>query len=95
MELLPPGWQDIGAQGLVVLFVLAILLGWLIPKRWVDKQLADKDRQLSEKDAQIAVKDEAIERLTTAVQDLTVTAHTGQLALRGIHQEAQKKAGDE
>jgi hypothetical protein len=84
---LPTGWEDIGAKGLVVLFVLMIFLGWLIPKRWVDRQLSDKDKQ-------IAMLTEANDRLTRALQDLTVTAHTGPIALRSIAREADKAGGD-
>lgn len=88
-QLLPPGWEELGAKGLVVLFVVMIFLGWLIPKRWVDKIIADKD-------AQLAMKDETIDRLTRAVQDLTVTAHTAPIALRSLDRQAQQnRAGDE
>lgn len=87
MEILPPGWEDIGAKGLVALFVLLVFLGWLVPRWMVRKMLADKD-------AQIALKDETIERLTVALQDLAITAHTGPIALRSIANQA-KKAGDE
>ena len=87
MDLLPPGWQDLGAQGLVVLFVLMIFLGWLIPKRWVDRQLRDKDSQITRLT-------DANDRLIAAVQDLTITAHTGPIALRSIANQAEK-AGDE
>jgi hypothetical protein len=91
---LPTGWEDLGAKGLVVLFVLMIFLGWLIPKPWVSRLMADKDKQLASKDHQLDVKDETIDRLTRAVQDLTVTAHTGPIALRSIAREADK-GGDE
>jgi hypothetical protein len=84
---LPPGWQDLSAQGLVALFVLMVFLGWLIPKRLQDKRDAEKD-------ATIAFQRETIEKLTGAVQDLTVTAHTGPIALRSIAKQADK-AGDE
>lgn len=84
---LPPGWQDLSAQGLVGLFVLMVFLGWLIPKRLQDKRDAEKD-------ATIAFQRETIEKLTGAVQDLTITAHTGPIALRSIAKQADK-AGDE
>lgn len=88
MELLPPGWEDLGAKGLVVLFVLMIFLGWLIPKRWHERAMADKDET-------IRVQRETIEKLTTATQNLTVPAHTAATALRSIAREAESKAGDE
>ena len=84
---LPPGWQDLSAQGLVGLFVLMVFLGWLIPKRLQDKRDAEKDDT-------IRFQRETIEKLTTAVQDLTITAHTGPIALRSIAKQADK-AGDE
>jgi hypothetical protein len=84
---LPPGWQDLSAQGLVGLFVLMVFLGWLIPKRLQDKRDAEKD-------ATIAFQRETIEKLTGAVQDLTITAHTGPIALRSIAKQADK-GGDE
>lgn len=87
MDVLPPGWQDLSAQGLVALFVLMVFLGWLIPKRLQDKRDAEKD-------ATIKFQRETIEKLTAAVQDLTITAHTGPIALRSIAQHADK-AGDE
>jgi hypothetical protein len=84
---LPPGWQDLSAQGLVGLFVLMVFLGWLIPKRLQDKRDAEKD-------ATIAFQRETIEKLTGAVQDLTITAHTGTIALRSIAKQADM-GGDE
>lgn len=41
-------WGDLtlptlGAGGLVVLFVIAILRGWLVPKATMDARIADKD----------------------------------------------------
>ena len=88
VEFLPPGWEDIGAKGLVVLFVLMVFLGWLIPRWMVRKMLADKD-------AQIAKLTAANDKLIAAVQDLTVTAHTAPIALRGIAKQAEKQAGDD
>lgn len=85
---LPAGWEDLGAKGLVVLFVLMIFLGWLLPKRWVDKQLADKDET-------IRIQRETIDKLTTANQNFAVSAHTAATGLRQIAKEAEKKAGDE
>lgn len=35
---------DIGLGGLVVMFVLAILRGWLIPQATHDRMLADRDQ---------------------------------------------------
>ena len=35
---------DIGLGGLVVMFVLAILRGWLIPQAMFDRMLADRDQ---------------------------------------------------
>lgn len=87
MDVLPPGWESLGVRGLLTLAVLMVLLGWLIPKRIQDKRDAEKD-------ATIAFQRETIERMTTALQDLTVTAHTGPIALRSIAQQADK-AGDE
>lgn len=83
MEFLPAGWQDIGSQGLVVLFVLAILLGWLIPRRWHERALADRDSQID------ALR-QANENLIAALQDLTVTAHTAPIALRSLTREARQ-----
>lgn len=87
MELLPPGWQDIGAQGLVVLFVLMIFLGWLLPKRWVDKAMREKDET-------IAFQRETIESLTSAAQANAVSVQTAAYALHAIEKQATK-AGDE
>ena len=94
MDVLPPGWQDIGAQGLVVLFVLLIFLGWMIPRSTVLKQIAVLESRISDKDEQIRDLREANDRMLNALQDLTVTAHTGPIALRSIQQQAEK-AGDE
>ena len=87
MEILPPGWQDIGAQGLVVLFVLMIFLGWLLPKRWVD-------RSMREKDETIAFQRQTIEALTSAAQANAVSVQTAAYALHAIEKQATK-AGDE
>ena len=43
---IPAGWADIGAKGLVVLFVLLIFSGQLIPKRWVDKVVSERDETI-------------------------------------------------
>ena len=87
MELLPPGWEDLGAKGLVVLFVLMIFLGWLIPKRWYD-------RAMREKDETIAFQRESIEALTSAAQANAVSVQTAAYALHAIEKQATK-AGDE
>lgn len=83
---LPPGWEDLGAKGLVVLFVLMIFLGWLIPKRWVDKIIRDKDET-------IRVQRRTIQDLTTATQDLAVGNYTAAHALHTVAEPA--KSGDE
>jgi len=88
VDILPPGWEDLGAKGLVVLFCLMIFLGWLIPKRWHERAMSDKDHR-------IATLEEANDRLISALQDLTVSAQTGPIALRSIAKQAEKKAGDE
>lgn len=84
---LPTGWENLGAKGLVAMFVVMVFLGWLIPKRLQDKRDVEKD-------ATIRFQRETIESLTSAVQDLTITAHTGPIALRSIANQAEK-AGDE
>lgn len=95
MDLLPPGWEDLGAKGLVTLGVLMIALGWLIPKRWHDRAMKDKDDTIAFQRETIKEQDSIIARLTTATQNLTVPAHTAATALRSIAREAEKKAGDE
>jgi hypothetical protein len=88
VDVLPPGWEDISAKGLVALFVVMTFLGWLIPKRWHERAMRDKDETIARQRRQL---DEALEtnaRLTTAVQNLTVPAHTAATALRSIAREA-------
>lgn len=87
MELLPPGWEDIGAKGLVVLFVLMIFLGWLIPKRWHDRAMRDKDET-------IAYQRETIDSLTAAAQSSAVSMQTAAHALRAVEKQAEKAGGD-
>lgn len=93
MELLPPGWEDLGAKGLVVLFVLLIFLGWLIPKRWVDKMMREKDRIIDGQGETIRVQRKTIEELTAANQDFAVGNYTAAHALRSVAKAP--KAGDE
>lgn len=89
MDVLPPGWEDLSAKGLVALFVVMVLLGWLIPKRW-------HERAMREKDETIAFQRDAIEKLTSATQNLAVPAHTSATALRQIAKAADaSKGGDE
>lgn len=95
MEILPPGWEDIGAKGLVVLFVLMVFLGWLIPKRWFDRAMSDKDRVIREQAETIKTLTSANTNFAAALQDLTITAHTSQIALRSIAKRADEKGGDE
>ncbi len=95
MEVLPLGWEDLGAKGLVVLFVLMVLLGWLIPKRQHDRAMGDKDRTIAFQRDTIEKQADTIGRLTTATHNLAVPAHTAATALRSIAREAEKKAGDE
>ncbi len=95
MEVLPLGWEDLGAKGLVVLFVLMIFLGWLIPKRQHDREMRDKDATIEFQRGTIEKQTDTIGRLTTATQNLAVPAHTAATALRSIAREAEKKVGDE
>ena len=94
MDLLPPGWEDIGAKGLVVLFVLLIFLGWLLPKRWVDKMLAEKDKVNADQAETIRVQRKTIDELTAANQDFAVGNYTAAHALHSVA-KVTPKAGDE
>lgn len=95
MDLLPAGWESLGAKGLVAIFVVMVLLGWLIPKRQLDRELAAKSAALHEANETIAVQRETIERLTNATQSLAVSANTSAMALRSISKSAEPKGGDE
>lgn len=89
MDVLPPGWEDLSAKGLVALFVVMVFLGWLIPKRLQDKRDAEKD-------ATIADQRRTIERLTEATQNFAVSANTSAMALRQIAKAAEAaKDGDD
>ena len=89
MDVLPPGWQNVSAEGLVALVVIAVLLGWLVPKRWHDRAMADKD-------ATIEWQRKAIESLTGATTNLAVSAKTSAAALRSVARETDApKGGDE
>jgi hypothetical protein len=89
MELLPPGWQDLSAEGVVILGVIMLMLGWLVPKRIYDRQMADKD-------ATIQFQRETIAALTSAATNLAIPAKTAAAALRSIAREADTpKGGDE
>lgn len=92
---LPAGWEDLGAKGLVVLFVLMIFLGWMIPKRSHDREIKAKDDIIADKNQTIRVQRKTIEELTQATQNLAIPANTAATALRSIAKEAEKKAGDE
>lgn len=93
MELLPPGWEDIGAKGLVVLFVLLIFLGWLIPKRSADR----RERQLEEA-LRDALKDrdhwrEAAQSLDGQNRELLANADLSLALLQSIRGMAAGKSG--
>ena len=89
MDVLPPGWEDLSAKGLVALFVVMTFLGWLIPKRWHERAMRDKDETIARQRRQLDAALETNAKLTTAVQNLTVPAHTAATALRSIAKEAQ------
>lgn len=95
MDLLPTGWESLGAKGLVAIFVVMVLLGWLVPKRQLDREIAAKNAALEEAHETIAVQRETIERLTKATQNLAVPANTAAMALRSIAKSAEAKGGDE
>lgn len=88
MDILPPGWEDLSAKGLVALFVVLIFVGWLIPKRWHERAMREKDDTIARQRDQLDKALETNARLTTAVQNLTVPAHTAATALRQIAKEA-------
>lgn len=89
MDVIPPGWVDLGATGLLALVFLFVILGWLVPKRVLDRALAERDET-------IRMQRETIERLTNATQNLAVPAHTASVALRSIASQAESsKGGDE
>jgi hypothetical protein len=94
---LPTGWEDLGAKGLVVLFVLMVFFGLMLPRRWVDKMLRTNDaswRRLVDDQAEtIRVQRKTIEALTAANQDFAVGNYTAAHALRSVARSP--KAGDE
>lgn len=98
MDILPPGWEDLTAKGIVAVAVLMVFLGWLIPKRTHDREIRERDETIARQRAQLDKALETNSRLTTAVQNLTVPAHTSATALRAIAKEAgdpRAKAGDD
>lgn len=88
MDVLPPGWEDLSARGLLGLVVLLVLLGWLIPKRLQDKRDAEKD-------ATIDFQRRTIESLTGSVQKQTVNGDLTVSLLRSIDRTANEKGGGE
>ena len=94
MELLPPGWETIGAKSLVVLFVLLIFLGWLVPKRSVDRREAQLENALRDALADRDNWRKSAQSLDAQNRDLIANGDLSVALLQSIRGLAQAKDGD-
>ena len=92
--LLPPGWEDIGAKGLVVLFVLLIFAGWLIPKRSVDRRETQLENALRDALADRDNWRKSAQSLDAQNRDLIANGDLSVALLQSIRGLAQAKDGD-
>lgn len=91
-ELIPSWVTDVGpAAGVILIFVLAILRGWLVPKRTMDamievhKQRADEWKAVSDANAARATAAEA--QSSTLATELSTQSQL----LRSIKEEAARR----
>lgn len=84
-------WLDLGAGGLVVLFVLSIYFNWLIPRKSVDKLLQVQKDRLNDRDnliTELRRTNEAIDKrndlLADQVRQLVEIGKTSNAAISAL-----------
>jgi len=84
-------WLDLGAGGLVVLFVLSIYFNWLVPRKSVDKLLQVQKDRLNDRDdliAELRKTNEALDKrndmLADQVRELVEIGKTSNAAISAL-----------
>ncbi len=75
-------WGQLGPWGLVSTFVMLVLLGYLVPRRIHNQQMADKDKQIVFLQQALDKRDQQFERLVSQnevvvrlLEDIKGTGH--------------------